>query len=271
MCWIYGEYFKIKDSAVWQGFYCLWRMAMTELETMQRAKMYIDKMANGINPLTDKAVNEDDMINNVRISRCLFYVSTVLDKAIQAETKIERKAKVSKIPFDISNEDLSKYIFSDEPVYVSVISDGVNKLNSRDDTKKLRTQDITDWLINCGLLYRHETEAGAIKKYPTKEGKKMGIVTVEREGKTGTYLSVVYSKEAQKFIIDNMPTIIEFAAQKTTTENAENQWSPWSRQHDECLLDLYSKNVDINEIAVTLKRTTTGVKRRLSKLGVLKK
>lgn len=25
---------------------------MTEKETMQRAKMYIDKMANGINPLT---------------------------------------------------------------------------------------------------------------------------------------------------------------------------------------------------------------------------
>ena len=27
---------------------------MTELEKIQRAKMYLDKLANGINPLTDQ-------------------------------------------------------------------------------------------------------------------------------------------------------------------------------------------------------------------------
>ena len=31
---------------------------MTELETIARAKMYIDKLANGINPLDDTAVAE---------------------------------------------------------------------------------------------------------------------------------------------------------------------------------------------------------------------
>lgn len=43
---------------------------MTELEILQRAKMYIDKMAKGINPLDDTAVKDDDIIKNVRISRC---------------------------------------------------------------------------------------------------------------------------------------------------------------------------------------------------------
>ena len=51
---------------------------MTELETMQRAKMYLDKLANGINPLTDQPASDSDCINQVRISRCLFYVSDVL-------------------------------------------------------------------------------------------------------------------------------------------------------------------------------------------------
>ncbi len=41
---------------------------MTELETLQRAKMYVDKLANGINPLTDQPVDEGDVINHVRIS-----------------------------------------------------------------------------------------------------------------------------------------------------------------------------------------------------------
>ena len=51
---------------------------MTELETIARAKMYIDKLANGINPLDDTAVAENDVVNNVRISRCLFFVSDTL-------------------------------------------------------------------------------------------------------------------------------------------------------------------------------------------------
>ena len=45
---------------------------MTELEIMQRAKAYIDQLANGINPIDGTSVADSDVINNVRISRCLF-------------------------------------------------------------------------------------------------------------------------------------------------------------------------------------------------------
>ena len=40
---------------------------MTELEIMQHAKDYLDKLAKGIDPLTDRKVPEKDIINNVRI------------------------------------------------------------------------------------------------------------------------------------------------------------------------------------------------------------
>lgn len=51
---------------------------MTEAEKIRYAKMFIDKMANGIDPLTDEPVPEGDMIHQARISRCLFYVSDLL-------------------------------------------------------------------------------------------------------------------------------------------------------------------------------------------------
>ena len=41
---------------------------MTELEILERAKMYVDKLANGVNPLNDDPVKDDDVINNVRIN-----------------------------------------------------------------------------------------------------------------------------------------------------------------------------------------------------------
>ena len=38
---------------------------MTELEILQHAKDYLDKLAKGIDPLTDREVPENDIINNI--------------------------------------------------------------------------------------------------------------------------------------------------------------------------------------------------------------
>lgn len=56
---------------------------MTEQEKLQRAKYYIDCLANGVNPLDGTAVPEQDVVNHVKVSRCLFYVSDILRKQIE--------------------------------------------------------------------------------------------------------------------------------------------------------------------------------------------
>ena len=55
---------------------------MNDLEIMQRAKQYIDALANGFDPISGHPVRDEDVINQVRISRCLFYVSGILQKVI---------------------------------------------------------------------------------------------------------------------------------------------------------------------------------------------
>ena len=55
----------------------------TELDTMKHAKEYIDKLANGIGPFSDKPVPDGDIINNVKLSRCFFYISGILEKVIE--------------------------------------------------------------------------------------------------------------------------------------------------------------------------------------------
>lgn len=56
---------------------------MTELEKIERAKTYMEKLANGINPIDDTMVPDKDIINNVRLSRCFFFVSDVLRQIIE--------------------------------------------------------------------------------------------------------------------------------------------------------------------------------------------
>ena len=70
---------------------------MEEIDKLLCAKEYIDKMANGIDPTTDMPVAENDLINNVKITRCFFYVSKILERAIaheaaQPKKKLKRKS-----------------------------------------------------------------------------------------------------------------------------------------------------------------------------------
>ena len=53
---------------------------MTELEKIAYARTFMEKLANGINPLDDTPIPEGDIANNVRLSRCFFFVSDVLKK-----------------------------------------------------------------------------------------------------------------------------------------------------------------------------------------------
>lgn len=54
---------------------------MEEREKLAAAKKYLDDLANGVDPLTGRILPEDSGVNNVRVSRCLFYVSPCWKKS----------------------------------------------------------------------------------------------------------------------------------------------------------------------------------------------
>ena len=96
---------------------------MEEFELLCRAKTYIDKLANGINPLNDQLLDENDVVNNVRLSRCFFYVSGILQKEIDRESRKTSKEKRQKqIPFFFTQEQLESFEYSKEPIPVSEIA-----------------------------------------------------------------------------------------------------------------------------------------------------
>lgn len=51
---------------------------MTELDIIKHAKGYLDKLAEGVDPLTGAVVSNTDVVKQERISKCLTYVSGVL-------------------------------------------------------------------------------------------------------------------------------------------------------------------------------------------------
>ena len=179
----------------------------TELQIMAHAKGYLDKLANGINPLTGEQLPETDIVNQVRISRCLFYVSDVLRQVIDRGGLQKRKAKQT--PFCLSVDQLQRFEFSASPVPISAITERLNVLIEDDDMKKISHRNITNWLENEGYLIQSRDSQGKLKRWPTDQGRLLGIYTEDRIGMHGVYTVVLYPQQAQQFILDSLSKIIE--------------------------------------------------------------
>lgn len=235
---------------------------MTELETLERAKMYIEKLAHGINPIDDSVIPEDDVVNNVRLARCFFFVADVLRQVID-NGGITAQKKAKKKPFALSVEERRAFVFSDTPIAISEIVKRINNLVTDDNMAKLTTPTITNWLVGINILVNEINANGKTVKRPSPQGMSLGIHVEGRISINGPYSVVVYNREAQQFIVDNLDGAIDALRAKT-----ENQGQPWSPEHDRCLLELYQKGVPLTEIAVTLKRNSGAIRGRLKKLGL---
>ena len=238
---------------------------MTDLEIMQHAKEYLDKLARGIDPLTGREVPEGEIINNVRISRCLFYVSDVLRQVIEnGGIQVKSVKSSAKAPFALSFEDRARYPFGDWPATVSVIAQRLNELVDLSTMQKLKTTSITAFLMQSGLLFEEESPNGSKNKRPTEAGKSLGITTTVRNGQNGEYTAVIYSKEAQQFILDNLDAI----AAVNAAPLHENQGKPWSHEEDTWLHQAFQTGSDVKEMSVALKRPRAEIRSRMEKLGL---
>lgn len=183
---------------------------MTELEKMQRAKMYIDKLTNGINPIDDIPAAETDVINNIRISRCLFYVSDILTSVIENGIAEPRQQRPKSDPFYISDEALTNFQYSESPISLSEIIRRINELIDTERMKKLSYKNVASWLLNIDVLVEKTDEDGKMKKFPTETGEQIGIFVSTKQGKYGIYKTVVYNLSAQHFIIDNIESVLAY-------------------------------------------------------------
>ena len=184
---------------------------MTELEKIAYAKMFIDKLANGINPLDDSVVADGDIVNNVRLSRCFFYVSDILRQVIDngGVTPMPKEKKAKKQEFSLSHEQIQRFAYSHEPITATEIINRIIAIGPGEDAKKFPRKKLSAWLISLGLI--KEVDVGGKKrKDPTKAGEELGITLEERVGMYGVYYVTVYDETAQHFIIDNIDALLAF-------------------------------------------------------------
>lgn len=188
----------------------------TELETMKHAKEYIDKLANGIDPFTDKPVPDDDIVNNVKLSRCFFYISGVLAKVIENGGEVVSAKTVEVIKPQkrgavvITDEARAKFKCFINDVSLSTFTDMINKYLDREVSIKLKGSAIADWLTVIGMLTEETLPNGKLKRVPTDSGISEGVRLNEYFTPGGfPRYAIMITPSAQQFVLDNIDSIAE--------------------------------------------------------------
>ena len=185
-----------------------------EAAVLKHTQGYIYALANGVNPLTKDAVSDTDIVRNANISKCLSYTAGLLDKTIP-----------DKLPFEISEEALENFEYSDNALRIKEITERINALVDTRQMLGIKTNDITNYLVSIQLLEKKVKKNGMTYCTPTKMGEQLGITQTYRESSYGMSLgSVLYSRKMQELIIKNISTIINKSEQSSAQEeNGDEQ------------------------------------------------
>lgn len=184
---------------------------MTELEKIAHARILIDKLANGINPLDDKPIPDGDISKNSYLSQCFSYVSDVLGQLVENSVrKAYRAKKPRRIGFRITDEQLQGFQYSQEPISFSEFCGRLESLVDLSKMRRISRASLPKWFVHLGFLQPPTSWSRHCAGGPTEEGLKMGIAQATYNDTYGTHTINVLSIEAQKFIIDNLNSFLAF-------------------------------------------------------------
>lgn len=184
---------------------------MADMDKLCKAKQCIDSLVEGLNPFTGQPLPAEDIVNDVRVSRSLFFVSLLLQEQLQGTTG-------EKQPFRLSSAERKRIVFSPQPIPVSELARRMNDVIDTQNCKKMGYRQITDWLIEVGMLRIMKNSVGSQCRRPTTSGEKLGISVESRVGQYGPYQVVLYNENAQHFIIDHVDSVMAFARSKAQSK-----------------------------------------------------
>ena len=182
---------------------------MTEMEKLISAKECMDKLLNGIDPISDEVLPNDTILNNVELSRNFFYVSDILRQVIENGGSVAKRVQSKSYlpPFKVPIDQHGQIEITTAPVMIKHFTDRINSLIDENTMRKLKVTAITAWLVSNGFLCE-EIINDKKRKKPTEDGEKLGIYSENREGQYGGYLAILYKESAQKHIVNNLEQII---------------------------------------------------------------
>lgn len=183
-------------------------MKQFEQSKLDVAIKYVERIANGCNPVNNVPLENDDILNNPNIIRCMYFIKDVLEEVQRNGGMIGGKVgKEPALPFPI--EILNSFMYAEDKSITQVLNQIYEPIADM-NVKKVSVTKVTAALKDEGyLLDELNPETGKTRKVPSTKGKELGIYLVEREYNGRMYQSVTYNKNAQEYVVELIRKLAE--------------------------------------------------------------
>ncbi len=195
---------------------------MEKIELIERAKMYLQLLNNGVHPVTGKEIPNDSAFMDEKVKNCFAFITQILNEYIEMLPKVEEleSAKeqntvvlLKKEEFSITQEQCENIKLSPQPITILAFMRNINSTIDTETMEKLTSTRLNKWLSQRGFLTTQKVQTVVNKTVykPTDVAAKIGIVEEELiDKKTGEVKGQIkLGESAQLFIIENIKEIIE--------------------------------------------------------------
>ena len=189
-------------------------MKQFDMEKLEKAITYVERMADGRIPYSNKPY-EGDVLNDPNVIRCMFFIDEVL-REVRANRGIvggkrHKTSLASAFPFEV----LQNFEYR-EDLQISYVLRQFVQLTGDPETPIINARNLNKWLGLNGYLTRKKlTPDGKENWTPTDKGYALGIMDEEIREPGREYIRLVYNRNAQEFLAANL--------QRITEESLENK------------------------------------------------
>ena len=176
-------------------------MEVVDTRKLEIAIQYLQRIAEGHNPVNNIPVDDDSVIKNPNVVRCMLFVKETLEKVKRNDGYIGRRPRTKK-DSSIKNSSKKEYPLQalknfrySEDKSVSRLVDQFNGLTDLTIFQKLTYKPIIAWLKQNGYL-RDELDEGTGKKRTlvTEKGSEVGIKSeLRKDSKGQEFVYITYN------------------------------------------------------------------------------
>lgn len=181
-------------------------MEVVDTKKLETAILYLQRITEGKNPVNNMPAEDDSVINNPNVIRCMYFVKDVLEELKRNDGYIGRRPRTNRddTKLDYPLEALDSFQYTEDKPITKLI-DQFNTYADMSTYKKLVYVPLKQWLVENGYLN---------EEHNNKNNKKLTLVTdkgaqieIKSETRTsvrgGTFQYITYGKKAQELIVEN--------------------------------------------------------------------
>ena len=186
-------------------------MGVVDTERLETALVYLQRIIDGRNPVNNMPLDEDTVVNNPNVVRCMSFIKDVLVEVKYNSGYIGKRPKFvnGHKKYYYPTEVLKTFQYSGDKTITQLVGQ-LNGLDGVPENGKLVYMPIIRWLKQHGYLAENIVEGSRKRStITTAKGIELGIKPEKRKNSSGVeYTYITYNKTAQEFIVANMGKIL---------------------------------------------------------------